>query len=359
MNGKGKKKRIIPIAAILVLLAAGGAYAYVISGGISVETASAVRGAVTETIDETGVVTSRRVSVVLAKSNYDVVAVRVRLGDAVEAGATLMTMDVAAGDADVKSLEAQAAGLEAQLAQARRNVSRLWTLYEDGAVSRNEYDMAETQEKELAAGLQSLRYTIRGVRENAPENRVESPRAGVVTELFVSEGDTAVMGTPLVEISDMNDLYINASLLADDAAKVRVGDRVLLTDWPGAVCTVEKISPKVREEMSDLGIAQKRVDAEIAMDDFDGFVLGADVDLEIVIDEKDGVIVVPRKAVFSQDGADFVYVAKDGRVALRPVEVGLKGEDLYEIAANLAEGESVVVSPDGALADGSRVRAGD
>jgi HlyD family secretion protein len=223
-------------------------------------------------------------------------------------------------------------------------------------VSRNEYDMAETQEKELSAGLQSLRYTIRSMRENAPEDRVEAPRAGVVTELFVSEGDTAVMGAPLAEISDMRDLYIKASLLADDAAKVRVGDRVLLTDWPDVVCKVEKISPKVREEMSELGIAQKRVDAEISMDDFEGFVLGADVDVEIVIDERDGVIVAPRKTVFSLDGTDFVYVVKDGRAALREVEVGLKGEDFYEISANLEESEVVIVSPDGALADGSRVK---
>jgi HlyD family secretion protein len=194
------------------------------------------------------------------------------------------------------------------------------------------------------------------MRENAPENSVGSPRAGVVTELFVSEGDTAVMGAPLAEISDMSDLYIKASLLADDAAKVRVGDRVLLTDWPDVVCAVEKISPKVREEMSELGIAQKRVDVEISMDDFEGFVLGADMDVEIVIDEKDGVVVVPRKAVFSLDGTDFVYVVQDGRAALRGVEVGLKGEDFYEIAANLEEGEIVIVSPDGALANGSRVK---
>ncbi|MDR2771558.1 MAG: efflux RND transporter periplasmic adaptor subunit [Clostridiales Family XIII bacterium] len=352
---KGRKKRIVLIAAVLIAVFAAGAYAFMRSGAVAADTVAAGRGAVTERIEETGVIASRQVSVVLAKSNYDVTSVLCATGDTVEAGATLMTTDIAVGDSDVKSLEAQAAGVEAQLAQARQNVGRLWSLYESGAVSRNEYDTAETLEKELAAGLQSLRYTIRSMRENAPANRVEAPRSGVVTELFVSEGDTAVMGAPLAEIADMSDLYIRVSLQADDAAKIRVGDRVILTDRPDVSCRVEKISPKVREEMSELGITQKRVDAEISADDWEGFVLGGDADVEIVIEEREDVIFAPRKAVFSLNGADFVYTVQEGRAALRQVEVGLKGKDFYEIRANLAEGESVIVSPDEAITDGSRI----
>jgi HlyD family secretion protein len=309
-----------------------------------------------EVIEDTGVVTSDRTSVVLAKSNYDVTSVLCKAGDTVEAGALLMTTDVASGNSDVRSIEAQAAGIEAQLAQARQDVSRLWALYESGAVSRNDYDLAVTAEKGLSAQLQSLRYSARAIQENSLSNRVEAPRAGVVTEIFVSEGDTAIMGSPLVEISDMSELYIKASLLADDAAKISAGDRVILADRPEAESRVVKVSPKVREEMSDLGIVQKRVDAEISIDGREGFVLGGDVDIEIVIDEKDNALVVPRKAVFSLNREDFVYTVQDGRASLRRVEVGLKGEDLYEIVSNLEEGEIVIVSPAGGVSDGSRVK---
>jgi multidrug efflux pump subunit AcrA (membrane-fusion protein) len=46
----------------------------------------------------------------------------------------------------------------------------------------------------------------------------------------------------------------------------------------------------------------------------------------------------------------------DGRAAIRPVELGLKGEDYYEIKSALDEGEQVIVSPDGAVTHGVRVR---
>jgi HlyD family secretion protein len=346
-------------AAIIVVAAVAAAYAWTTSGVIPADMVAVNRGDVIEVVEETGAVTSRGVSVVLAKGNYDVTSVTCAAGDFVETGATIMITDVVVGGSDVKSLEAQAAGAEAQLAQARQNVSRLRTLYESGAVSRNELDMAETLEKELSAGLQSLRHTINGVRENAMTNGVEAPRSGVVTELFVSEGDTAVMGAPLVEISDMDDLYIKASLLADDAAKVRVGHRVILADRPDAACGVVAVSPKAREETSELGIAQKRVDVEISSDDFEGFALGGDVEIEIVTNEAANVIRAPKKAVFSRDGGDYVFTAEDGRARLRSVEVGVKGADYYEITANLAEGEYVIVSPDGAIDDGARVKPAD
>jgi HlyD family secretion protein len=131
---------------------------------------------------------------------------------------------------------------------------------------------------------------------------------------------------------------------------------VILTDRPDIACRVEKVSPKVREEMSELGIAQKRVDVEISAGDFEGFVLGGDAELEIVTDEAANVITAPKKAVFALDGRDCVYVVIDGRAAIRPVELGLKGKDAYEIKSALEEGEQVIVSPDGAITHGVRVK---
>jgi HlyD family secretion protein len=98
------------------------------------------------------------------------------------------------------------------------------------------------------------------------------------------------------------------------------------------------------------------VDVEISSDDFAGFALGGDVDIEIVTDEAANVIRVPKKAVFSRDGQDCVFTAEDGRARLKTVEVGVEGKDFYEITANLAEGEHVIVSPDGAIDDGARVK---
>jgi HlyD family secretion protein len=331
-------------------------YARFAAAGSPVETAEVTRGAVMEVIEDTGVVTSRHVSVIVAKSNYEIQSVFRETGDAVEAGAQLMRTDTATGDSGVKSLEAQLSGLRTQEDQARQNARRLLILYESGAVSKSEYDAAAALEQELSAQAQSLEHSINEARENIQTDIVKAPVSGVVTELFVSAGDTAIMGAPLAEISDLSDLYIRAKLLADDAAKVSVGGRVILTDRPGDESLVGKISPKVTEEMSDLGIAQKRVDIEISANDPGSFILGGDVELQIVIDERTDTLTAPRKAVFSLDQKDFAYVVSDeGRAELRELTIGLKGKDSYEVLSGLSEGELVIVSPDGDIEDGHRV----
>jgi HlyD family secretion protein len=352
------KRRIIA-AVIVVLAASAGLYARFAAGALPVDTAVIARGAVMEFIEDTGTVRSRQVSLISARDNYEILAVLCELGGAVEAGAPLINTDAAGVDSSVSSIQAQISGLRARQAQAGLDAGRLLELYESGAVSRSEYDAAATLEKEISAQIQSLEYEINKVRESARSSRVTAPVSGSVTELFVSAGDTAVMGAPLVEISDLANLYIGAELLADDGVKTSVGDRVILPDHPGAESRVEKISPKVAEEMSDLGITQKRVSVEISVDDPARFILGGDVDLQIVTQEKDDALTAPRKAVFSLEGRDYAYVASDGRAALREITIGLKGKDVYEVLTGLSEGERVIISPSGDIEDGSRVEYGE
>ena len=79
--------------------------------------------------------------------------------------------------------------------------------------------------------------------------------------------------------------------------------------------------------------------------------------LNIVVDERAGAVTVPRAAVFSMDGKDYVYVAAEGRAALREVSVGIKGESRYEALFGVEEGDAVIVSPGDDVYDGVRVNA--
>ncbi|MDR1136569.1 MAG: efflux RND transporter periplasmic adaptor subunit [Clostridiales Family XIII bacterium] len=356
MKKKKSKIKIVIILGCFIIAACAGAYYYSISGAISVVTEAAAYGRIEELIDETGTVTARQVSVVAAKNNYDIMQVLCAVGDEVNAGDLLIMTDTKGGDADVMSLRAQTVGLEAQLAQAERNAEQLKELYESGAVSKNDYDTAETAAKGIASQLQSLRHTIQSAQSNIQTNRVEAPVSGTVTELLVSVGDTVIMGTPLIEISDLNDMYINVSLIAGDAEKVTVGDEVRIEDSERAA-KVEKISPKVAEVMSELGLSQKRVDVEVSVEDQTGLILGSDKELEIIIEEKPSVLIVPRKSVFSTNEKDYVYLVEEEKAALREVSVGIKGDDVYEILSGIEAGDLVIVSPDDMVGDGTRVKA--
>jgi HlyD family secretion protein len=60
--------------------------------------------------------------------------------------------------------------------------------------------------------------------------------------------------------------------------------------------------------------------------------------------------------VFTLDGADKVFVIKNGRAVLTSVEIGLKGEDFLEVLAGVNSGDIVIMNPPKEVADGVKVK---
>lgn len=74
------------------------------------------------------------------------------------------------------------------------------------------------------------------------------------------------------------------------------------------------------------------------------------------LDERADVLVVPFEAVLRIRDRRCVYVVEGGRAVLRDVAVGLRHDDMVEIAAGLADGDEIVVDGLHRLSDGVPVR---
>jgi multidrug efflux pump subunit AcrA (membrane-fusion protein) len=76
----------------------------------------------------------------------------------------------------------------------------------------------------------------------------------------------------------------------------------------------------------------------------------------IVLAEHGDVATIPRDALVQSDGRSAAFVVgSDERAALRPVQLGLTGERMVEIAAGLQLGELVVVVGANGLQHGQAV----
>ena len=80
-------------------------------------------------------------------------------------------------------------------------------LYEQGALSRQEYDAAITAERELAAQMSSMRYSIESFAKASGASGVTAPMSGTITEIYAREGEYATVGVGLFEITDLGSLY--------------------------------------------------------------------------------------------------------------------------------------------------------
>ena len=351
------KKLIIGIGIIVILGAIITSY---ISSGIPVDSAYVSEGTVTKLVSESGTVESRSAVMLAAKQTGEIMGILVEEGDSVKEGDPLVTGDGTSANFDIKSLEAELRGLQAQYSQAADLARKSKILYNQGAISSLEYQETQTMANQLSAQVDALRYSIASYANSSGGAGLVAPIDGIITGIFAKEGESIMMGQPLIEISNLEDIYIAADLIVGDADLVEAGNQVRIFDKDSGIDDnngkVVKVHLKAQDYLSDLGITQKRVRVEIQLSQEKTPRLGSNVDVEITVDQKMNVLRVPDTSIFEVNGISHVYVIENRKAKLREVSVGLEGEDFVEILTGLELKDEVILSPGNDIENNVRIK---
>jgi len=358
-KGEFHKKRWIFIGAVLLLLAGAAVFAVEFSR-VTVEAETLKKGEVLQVVEESGVVTARNTVMVTAKNGGEVKEVLVEEGDRVAGGTLLARSDITSAELDIKSLRAQLSGLRTQYSQAKSVADKNKALYEQGALSLEAYKASSAAANLLSSQISALSYTIKSSEEAKGLKGITAPLAGTITEVFVKKGELVQPGGALFEITDLNQLYVKAELVTEDADLLTEGDPARVynedTGFSDESAVVQKIYTKARQTFSELGVNQRRVTVEIATAKNQSLRLGSDVDISITVDRREDVLRIPEDAIFEKEGKDCVFVVEEGEAVLRQVTIGLEGEEYYEALEGLKEGDMVILSPGEEIKNGTRVK---
>jgi HlyD family secretion protein len=110
----------------------------------------------------------------------------------------------------------------AAYAEAERNLTRVETVYQAGAVSRAELDAARTRRDVAKAELEAADGAI----AQHKEVHVYSPVAGTVIELYLDPGEVCGAGTPIATVADLREMDIKVYISEEYLALISVGDDV-------------------------------------------------------------------------------------------------------------------------------------
>ncbi len=268
-----------------------------------------------------------------------VVALYVRAGEAVKAGAPILAIESADASSTRASLEIAATRLASAESFLKRNVE----MVEKGVGLEHERLEAEVRVKEARTEYERARQssgfigTGRGGRVT-----VTAPTNGVVISIRVSVGATvAPGGEPLLELGDPAQLQVVAQVAESDLNRIAVGQAAEV-ELPGlntrVAAKVEAISPRVEAESRRMHVyltLAKRIEG-----------LQAGMLAQVALSTgTDSAISLPVAAVLVKDGKRrVVYVEKaDGAFEARDVETGRNRDGRVVILKGLASGEKVVV----------------
>ena len=302
-------------------------------------------------------VRSLRSTTVQPEADGLVTRIFVKSGDRVSVGTPLLQINADKQQAAVTSSEASRAGTEADVEYWRQHVKRLEALVGAGAISRQEFEQAQTSLRTAEARLAALDAQVREGRVELQYYRVNAPQAGVVGDIPVRVGDRVTTSTVITTIDDNAGLEAYVQVPLDRSPELRLGLPVQLLDAEGKVTATNPITfvaPRVDDQTQTVLVKSLLRDAPTAVR------VQQFVRARIVWRTTPG-LTVPVTAVSRVSGQYFSFVAEDGPNGLvarqRPVQVGeLIGND-YIVLGGLKAGDRVVTAGIQKVGEGAPIRA--
>jgi len=272
-------------------------------------------------------------------------------GDVVRAGAPMFKIDPAPFEIALAQAKAQLAQEQARNEQSRRESGRLKQLAAEKAISQREFDDASSTLKLSDATLQAVETKVREAELNLSYTSVVAPVSGVSGRAVRSEGSLITAGADslLTSISQVDPIWVRFSLAESDLAKLpqrrlargaQVEVNLILPDgtrYPGKGrlnFAATQIDPR-------LGTQQLRAE----FDNAKGQLLpGQFVRAQLVAGQRENVFLVPQTAVMAAEAGYMLFVMdKEGKAALRPVQLGDWLGSNWVVLGGLAAGDRVIV----------------
>ncbi len=188
----------------------------------------------------TGVVApdiSRNVPVVTLASGR-VVDIQARLGDTVKKGQLLLRVR----SADVSGAYSDYRKAVADEALARTQFERAKILYDKGAISLNDFQVAQDAEDKAKVDVETTAERLRllGSDPDKPNSVVNiyAPVSGVITDQQVTNAaGVQALGSNPFTISDLSQVWVVCDVHENDLPSVRMGDiaEIRLNAYPGQI----------------------------------------------------------------------------------------------------------------------------
>lgn len=273
-------------------------------------------------------------------------------GQAVKAGQPLVKLEASAGEGP--SVNTPASGVSAQIQNqyenALKDFNRYQALYEQGAVSRRQLEIANARLKEAEANLGNGRKMSATLQGTAT---IVAPIDGIVTGLAVGSGTTVQAGQQLLALGGGQDIEVVVRLAQADLYLVHLGTEVVI-DLPGQTMTGQtaSIDPVVEADQISFFLAHiKLMDKPAAV-----LTPGMSIGVHIDTGQMASVAVLPTASIFhDEQERSFIYAAVHDKAVRQEITVGEALGEFTEITSPMAQDIMVITSNVDELKNGSTI----
>jgi len=342
------------------------------------------RGEIVAEVMGTGTLESHIRATISPKISGLITAVLVDQGDRAEAGQVLVRLDdsdfsrqvevaestLGAANAVVERQKADRARTLAVLDQARYDYERVENLVKQNTAATTEFqeatkalrvaeaDVARADaalveaQKQVVAAEKTLEYQ----KAKLADTVVRAPCAGLIVRRDRDPGDVIVPGSSVLLLVATDEMWISAWVDETEMGRLTVGQpaRVVFRSEPqrayaGEVARLgREVDRETREFIVDVRVRELPPN----------WAVGQRAEVYIETGRTADAVRLPTRLIVWRDGRSGTFVDGAGRAVWRPLQLGLRGRELLEVAAGLSADERVIAPSDpkaGGLEPGQRI----
>lgn len=237
---------------------------------------------------------------------------------------------------------------DVEVRQARDEYNRLKLMHERNSISESDF-------KKAGFALENALNKQRLQAKNLADTRLYSPIDGVLLKKIMEVGEITGKGTPVLVISDISKVKVNAYVPEDGLHTIQLGEE--------AEVTISSIDSTFTGTITEIGSAAdpetRTFTIRIEVDNPQHIMRpGMIAEAKLGTSQRRQITAIPAEAIMHDiDNQAYVFVVDPGRdrAFKRKVHLGQIVKNQVEITSGLTEGESIVTGGQHKLANGSSI----
>ena len=301
-------------------------------------------------------------AVVKARVAGELQGLTLREGDFVKAGQVIARIDASEYQSRLRQAREQAQSAKAQADVVQRQYDNNKALVDQGFISRTALDTSLANLNAAQATYRSALAATDVAAKAVTDTVLRSPISGQLSQRLAQPGERVGVDARIVEVVDLSQLELEATLGALDAMAVRVGQSAEL-QIDGSAQTIKaqvvRINPSAQAGSRNV-LAYLHINNPADSPGSTALPLRQGLFAQGTLGTASTPLLsLPLSAVRTDKPAPYVQAIENGQVVHKAVELGARGSaDGQTLVAikGLAEGALVIRGEIGALREGSQVR---
>jgi RND family efflux transporter MFP subunit len=299
----------------------------------------------------------------------------VDIGDHVQQGQVLATIETPELDADLVAARAELAAAQAQVkvraaeAEFAKSTNERWRDSPKGVVSeqereakRSDFDSAIAKRNAARAQVELDKARVERFAALQRFKQVTAPFDGTVTERRIDVGNLVTAGstsnTLLYRLSQETPMRVFVDVpqsVSGELLKPGVAVQIKASSLPGV-----SISGKVSRTAQAINPQSRTLRVEVDIPNADrALVPGTYVDVTFALQGSNRVQVPAAALVFRSSGPQVAVVDDTGRVSFRKVTISRDDGNMVELESGLSPGDRVALNISSRIGDGETVATGE